>query len=337
LDWIRDYLCESRVHTYTSMGADDFTEFQAPPQPKAKGVANPYAEAAYASVGGRGGGVGPSSKTISENALGYASALGNAFALYDDALDDGGAESGRWESEATGTRTEARPWQPRYYAMYFDINASDLGARLARSLVPVKPLLGWQQLDEESEGGTSMPDLYGPVWVTTTLVLALSMGSAFSEFLQNVFKRREINRQTLTMSEVHRIWRAGGILYGYVFVFPLALALFQCLFTHKRQPSQSDQIAGVHSHPIFGSIMVYGYAMTPVVVAAWVATIPIEMVQIIAIGVSFAIGACTIVLNLWRDLPEEHRKMTYIVRGVAALTHAGVGAALVYIFYLHRQ
>lgn len=311
------------------MGVDEFADFQAPPQPKAKGVYNPFAEAAYASVGGRSESSGGGGKSASRSA---ANALTSAFALYDDNLDDGGASTGHWETEVTGTRTEARPWQPRYYAMYFDINASDFGARLARSLVPVKPLLGWQQLDEESEGGTSMPDLYGPVWITTTLVLALSMGSSFAEFLRNVVRRREVLRHTLSSTEIHRLWRASGILYGYVFVFPLLLVAFQCFFA-RRDPSPRDAMDGVHSHPIFGSIMVYGYSLVPVCVAAWVATIPMQMVQIVSIGVAFAIGAATIALNLWRDMPEEHRKMTYLVRAVAALTHAGVGAALVYIFY----
>lgn len=308
------------------MRADEFTDFEAPPQPKAKGVYNPFAEAAYSSVGGRkaSGSGGASRNGVSEN----------AFAIYDDSLEDDGVKSGGWDSEATGTRSEARPWQPRYYAMYFDINASDFGARLARSLVPIKPLLGWQQLDEENEGGTSMPDLYGPVWITTTLVLALSMGSVFAEFLRNVVRRREVIRSTLSASQVHRLWRAGCILYAYVFVFPLVLATIQCVFA-RRQPTARDAVDGVHSHPIFGSIMVYGYSMAPVVVAACVATIPMQMVQIVSIAVAFAIGACTIVLNLWRDLSEEHRKVTYGVRAVAALTHAAVGAALVFTFYWH--
>lgn len=256
--------------------------------------------------------------------------LSNAFSIYDEGLDDGGAEAGQWESEASGTRREARPWQPRYYQQYFDINASDLFARLARSLLPVKPLLGWETLQEENEGGTSMPDLYGPVWVTTTLVLALSMGSGIAEFLRNVFRRVEVIARPITASQFRRLWRAAGILYSYVFIFPVLLAMFQLFFAKRALDASS-----VHAHPIMGTIMVYGYAMTPVVIAAFVATVPVQLVQVVAIGVAFAIGACTIVLNLWRDLSEEHRKVTYIARLVAALAHAGVGAALVFTFYLY--
>lgn len=264
---------------------------------------------------------------------GAQSAKGNPFAVYDETVDDDGAETGRWESEPVGTRSEARFWQPRFYAAYFDINISDFFTRLFRSVLPFKPLLGWVDEDEEAHGGTSMPDLYGPVWVTTTLVLALSMGAKMAEFLSNVFRQRETSslKPSLSTLEFSRLWRAASVLYFYVFIFPLILALFQCLFAKRSQVENS-----VRAYPIVGSIMVYGYSMAPVVLAAFVATIPVETVQIIAMAVAFSIGAFVIMLNLWRDVSVEHRSLTYFVRLFAVCTHAAVGFAVVFIFFARR-
>lgn len=257
----------------------------------------------------------------------------NPFAVYDDAVEDDGAETGNWESEPTGTRSEARFWQPRFYASYFDINVSDFFTRVVRALVPFKPLLGWVDIEEEADGGTSVPDLYGPVWITTTLVLALSMGAKAAQFLANVFHQKETVslKPSLSTLEFSRLWRAASVLYFYVFVFPLMLTLFQCLFA-KRSLAENS----VRAHPIVGTIMVYGYSMAPVVVAAFVATIPVEMVQIIAIAVAFSIGAFVIMLNLWRDVSIEHRSLTYFVRLLAVCAHVGVGVALVFIFFIQR-
>lgn len=257
----------------------------------------------------------------------------NPFELYDDDADDDGADAGHWESEPEGTRSEARFWQPRFYAAYFDINIGDFSSRLFRALIPCKPLLGWSSEDEEEEGGTSVPDLYGPVWVTTTLVLALSMGAKIAEFLSNVFRGKETHSldSSLSALEFSRLWRAACLLYFYVFIFPVVLTLFQCLFA-KRSLNESS----VKAHPILGTVMVYGYSMTPVVLAALVATVPIEMVQVVAMSIAFLIGAIVIMLNLWRDVSVEHRSLTYFVRLLAAGAHAGVGVALVFIFYIHR-
>lgn len=264
---------------------------------------------------------------------GSSSSRKNPFAVYDDAVDDDGADTDRWESEPVGTRSEARFWQPRFYAAYFDINVSDFVARLIRAIIPYKPLLGWAVAEEEADGGTSMPDLYGPVWVTTTLVLALSMGAKMAEFLSNVFHQRETNslQPTLSTLEFSRLWRAASVLYFYVFLFPLVLALFQCLFAKRTLAENS-----VRAHPIVGSIMVYGYSMAPVVLAAFIATIPMELVQIVAMSVAFAIGAFVIMLNLWRDVSVEHRSLTYFVRLLAVCAHAAVGFAVVFIFFARR-
>lgn len=266
----------------------------------------------------------PSSTTTNDS-----SDSNNPFAVYDENVDEDDAETGTWETEATGTRSEARFWQPRFYASYFDINITDLMTRLFRSVIPFKPLLGWKEVDEESNDHTSVPDLYGPVWITTTLVLALSMGSKFGLFLTNVFNQKET--LSITSSEFSKLWAASSILYLYVFLFPLCLTLFQCLFA-----KQSLNEVG-SNHPIVGTVMVYGYSMTPVVVAAFVAIFPMQLVQIIAMAVAFSLGAFVIMLNLWRDVSVQHRSLTYFVRLLAVCAHAGVGTALVFIFFLRRS
>lgn len=293
--------------------------FAAPPQPA---QSNPFS-ASYEQVA-----------STSAPANSGSNSGANPFALYDDTVDDDGAETGNWETEPTGTRSEARFWQPRYYAAYFDINVSDILTRIFRSLVPCKPLLGWVDDEEEAGGGTSVPDLYGPVWVTTTLVLTLSMGAKLAEFLTNVFRQQETTSLTPSLStlEFSRLWRAATVLYFYVFIFPLLLTLFQCLFANR-----SLNESGVRAHPIVGTIMVYGYSMAPVVFASFVATVPIEMVQIVAMAVAFSIGAFVIMLNLWRDVSVEHRSLTYFVRLLAVFAHAGVGVALVFIFFVKRK
>lgn len=295
--------------------------FAAPPQP-AQSKSNPFSSS-YEQVSGESGAGNAGLNSGS-----------SPFALYDDSVDEDGAETGNWESEPAGTRSEARFWQPRFYAAYFDINVADILTRIFRSVVPCKPLLGWADNEEEAGGGTSVPDLYGPVWVTTTLVLTLSMGAKLAEFLTNVFRQQETTSLTPSLStlEFSRLWRAASVLYFYVFVFPLLLTLFQCLFANRSLNESS-----VRAHPMVGTIMVYGYSMTPVVFASFVATVPIEMVQMVAMGVAFCLGAFVIMLNLWRDVSVEHRSLTYFVRLLAVLAHAGVGIALVFIFFVKRK
>lgn len=256
---------------------------------------------------------------------------GNPFELYDAALDDADADGSAWEAEAVGALAEPRPWQQRFYAAYFDVNAADVFSRLLRSTLPYKPLLGWAAREEEDGGGTSVPDLYGPVWVTTTAVLALAVGGSAAAFLRNTFRRTEtaVAARTLAGLDFSRLWKSASLLYFYVFVFPVLLTLFQCLFARR---SLNEGAAA--SHPVLGTIMVYGYSMTPVVIAAFVATVPIRTVQLAAMAAAFGIGVFVIMLNLWRDVGVEHKSLTYLVRLFAGLAHVALGFGLVMVFFM---
>jgi hypothetical protein len=258
---------------------------------------------------------------------------GNPFAVYDAELDDDGADGSAWEAEAVGARAEARPWQPRFYQAYFDVTVDDVAVRLLRSVLPYKPLLGWADCDEEDNGGTCVPDLYGPVWLTTTAVLALSVGASVANFLSNVFRGVETIDATKSLAGVDfaRLWKACTILYFYVFVFPLILTAFQFMFL-RRSLNESS----VSTHPIIGAIMVYGYSLTPLIIAAAIATIPIRLVQLTAMGVAFGLGVIVIFLNLnlvGRDVGTEHRSLTIFVRFIAACTHLGIGVVLTSAWY----
>lgn len=256
---------------------------------------------------------------------------GNPFELYDAGLDDADADGNGWEAEAVGARSEPRPWQPRFYAAYFDVNAADVFSRLLRSTLPYKPLLGWAAREEEDDGGTSVPDLYGPVWVTTTAVLALAVGGSAASFLRNTFRRTEtpVGARTLAGLDFSRLWKSASMLYFYVFIFPILLTLFQCLFARR-----SLQEGAASSHPVLGTIMVYGYSMTPVVIASFVATVPIRTVQLTAMAAAFGIGVFVIMLNLWRDIGVEHKSITYMVRFFAGLAHVALGFGLVMVFFM---
>lgn len=115
---------------------------------------------------------------------------------------------------------------------------SDLITRLFRALVPYKPLLGCFNAYEDKTGRTSVPNLYAPVWVTITLFLALSLGAKCTNFLVNFFRKKEPATLAPSISSVEfsRRWRVASVLFFHVFVFPVLLTLFQCLFRSAPSP-----------------------------------------------------------------------------------------------------
>lgn len=282
------------------------------PPPPPPPPANPFSNEPYAAVSATemrslprptGGGAPPP-------AGGGGGGGANPFALYEG--DDAGAASGVWEAPAAGRRSAPRPWQLRYYAPAFDVTTADVARRLACACVPVTPLLGWGGVGEvDAAGGNGLPDLYGAVWVTTTLVLSLSMASAASAFFRGVFRQQEVTGLTHGGVDVRVLASAAGLVYPYVFLAPLVWHAVRCLVPSGggggggALPLDGGPRAGgglvdgeEEGRPgVTVGVCVYGYSMTPVVIAAWVCTVPVRAVQLGAMGAAFALSAWFVMFN----------------------------------------
>jgi len=328
------------------MNGDDTPLSPSATLPPAPPPANPFSNEPYAAVSatemrslprptGNGGGAPPGG------------AGANPFALYEG--EDGGASSGVWEAPAAGRRSAPRPWQLRYYAPAFDVTTGDVARRLACACVPVTPLLGWGAVGEvDAAGGNGLPDLYGAVWVTTTLVLSLSMASSASDFLRGVFKQQEVTGLVHGGVDVRVLASAAGLVYPYVFFAPLVWHAVRCLVPSSGSGAAPlggparDAAGGLggdldeEGRPsLTVGVCVYGYSMTPVVMAAWVCTVPVRAVQLGAMGGAFALSTWFVMFNLWRG-EAMGGGARWSVRLAAGLVHGGLGLLLVWLFYWRR-
>lgn len=66
---------------------------------------------------------------------------------------------------------------PAFYAQCFDVDATDVTARVAAALWPFRPPVPFLSLI------ASKPDLYGPVWLAATLVFVIGAGSNLASWL----------------------------------------------------------------------------------------------------------------------------------------------------------
>mmetsp|Transcript_10742 Transcript_10742/g.44768 ORF Transcript_10742/g.44768 Transcript_10742/m.44768 type:complete len:215 (-) Transcript_10742:3474-4118(-) len=177
------------------------------------------------------------------------------------------------------------------YGKYFDLSATDFVKRIIRSFIPVRPLLGY---DEEEDN--HKPDLYAPVWIPTTLILSLSVGRSLFLFFQSMVQGSEFQSPGL---DFRTLWLSAVIIYSYCIVIPVSLFVFK--------------LCASVDVPFFATLCVYGYSMAPVVAGALVCITPIRIVQISAMGerpkrFSFHLNECCTPFH--RIHRNELRKMS---------------------------
>jgi hypothetical protein len=127
-------------------------------------------------------------------------------------------------------------WTVEYYQPYFDVDTSTVLKRCYTTLLPFSP----SYLTALSSGC----DLYGPFWVSTTLVLALflssSLAASISKYLSAPNTQYDYNFGLLSL--------AATIVYAYSFGVPVALWL-------------ALRYLGVGEWGIVDALGVWGYAL----------------------------------------------------------------------------
>ena len=194
------------------------------------------------------------------------------------------------------------------------------------------------------------PDLYGPFWIATTVVLILFLGGTISDYLAQTGKEafaydfRLLSgkflsfgygsatlygavRQWGSMSEYEltrgeMIIGAAGLIYGYTFVLPVALYLALRYF-------------GSESANLLECWALYGYANLIWIPVALISWSPITILNWVFVGVGFGVSVAFLLRNLYPVLSATDRQTSKVLLFVVVALHFGLALAIKVLFFAH--
>lgn len=95
-------------------------------------------------------------------------------------------------------------WHLEYYSQYFNVDTAMVSQRLAVALIPVKKYL---------DVANGNPDLYGPIWITATVVFAIFFGDTIATSAQRGKASYDFGKLTA----------AASVFYSIVGLIPLII------------------------------------------------------------------------------------------------------------------
>eukprot|EP01017_Pseudomicrothorax_dubius_P033546 TRINITY_DN4503_c0_g2_i1.p1 TRINITY_DN4503_c0_g2~~TRINITY_DN4503_c0_g2_i1.p1 ORF type:complete len:253 (+),score=45.99 TRINITY_DN4503_c0_g2_i1:442-1200(+) len=192
-----------------------------------------------------------------------------------------------------------------FYMPFFNVSSKDIALRILYSFIPIRAKF----VEEVGEN----PDLYGPFWIYTTLILFLAAGGNLSRFL--------VANQNGTTADYGYdfdfIPNAVAVVYGLGFIFPLALYILMRVFGSKT------------TYMI--TLCIYGYSTTVYIPMIVLAAFPSDTLQWVAIIVALVFSTLFLLVNFWRELSQYVEKSRHIVLGVILFVQ--VTLLLVFKFY----
>jgi len=194
-------------------------------------------------------------------------------------------------------------WEIAFYMEFFDIDAGDVVNRCLRAVFPFR--FNFVEIIHEK------PDLYGPFWITTSLIFLMAIAANFASYL-DTFTNGGFNY------DFYKIPYGAAVLYGYVFIIPISFYLF---------------LKWVEIKISFVEILcVYGYSLFVYTPVALICAIPSQISQWIAVSIGCFISTIFLVFNLWVPVRERIAK-AFILLIVITVLHVGLALSFKLYFF----
>ena len=190
------------------------------------------------------------------------------------------------------------------FKKYFQITSDDFILRFINSFIPFNNKFG--NLIKNN------PDLYGPIWIYTSLILLISSTGSLTRTLQG-------NNNKNFFQEFVPI--AGIIIYSVGFGLPILISLLMKIF-------------GV-SLGIVHVICTYGYSFSIFLPISIICVIQVNALQWIALLYAVFSSTSLLVVNYYKLMGEFSKNKKYLIIGIVLL--AQIGLLLFFKLYFFRK
>ncbi|KAF8439218.1 Yip1 domain-containing protein [Terfezia claveryi] len=195
-------------------------------------------------------------------------------------------------------------WSLEFYAQFFDVDTNEVLRRCGATLFPKTNFL--DLLDGN-------PDLYGPIWITTTVVLTLFLSSTIQGYFASTNdKPYRYNFDLLS--------GAAGLMYGYTGIIPLALW-------------GGLKWYGSEGANLLECLCLYGYANLIWIPIAIASASPIAILNWVFVAVGFGLSVAFLLRNLDPVVRATGSKTSKIMLLVVILLHAGLSLTIKILFF----
>lgn len=203
-------------------------------------------------------------------------------------------------------------WSLAFYAQFFDVDTNTVLHRCRSALLPFLP--GAAPFLDTLDG---TPDLYGPVWIATTVVVILFLTGTISQKLDRSGAKH-------FSYDFRLLSGAAGLIYGYTLFVPAALWAALRWF-------------GAQSLELVECWALYGYGNLFWIVVALVSWSPLDGLNYALVAVGYAVSVFFLVKNLYPVISATDKKTSQILLIAVVALHAGLAIAIKVLFFSHKN
>jgi hypothetical protein len=200
--------------------------------------------------------------------------------------------------EDTTNQTASKSfWTLEYYQQFFDVDTKDVVERIIASVTPKRDNTLKYHLREK-------PDLYGPFWISVTLIFTIAISGNVANYLQHV------NIQYHWKYDFHLVSYAATAIYVYVLLVPFAL------WALLKWSSDINDLEGLESGTTPGAlelICIYGYSLFIYIPVSILWSIQINLLQWLLVLIAALLSGSVLLFTLLPALRLSRHKFVLMI------------------------
>jgi protein YIPF1/2 len=224
-------------------------------------------------------------------------------------------------------------WTLPFYAQYFNVDTTTVLHRCRHALLPFSLRIPFSSSSSSTSSPPPFldildgnPDLYGPFWIATTVVVILFLTGTISQYLAR-------SDQAHFAYDFALLSGAAGLVYGYTAVVPAGL---WALLRWFRTPSGGGS-GGGSGLELVECWALYGYGNAIWIVVALLSWSPLTALNYVLVGLGFALSGYFLVKNLYPVISATERKTSQVLLIGVVVLHAGLAIAITILFFAHAS
>lgn len=196
--------------------------------------------------------------------------------------------------EENGGVTDSKSfWTFEYYQQFFDVDTKDVIDRMIASVVPSRNAILKKK-----------PDLYGPFWISLTLVFTIAIAGNIANYLQYA------NEKYHWKYDFHLVSYAATAICLYVTLVPLSL---WALLKWSSEVTDLDGLEDGRTPSALELICVYGYSLFIYIPVSILWSIQVGWLQWLLVLIAALLSGSVLLLTLMPPLRLSRHKFLLII------------------------
>lgn len=245
-----------------------------------------------------------------------------AFKDYDD-IAVNQPKKVKFDDESPSTTPKVSMFQIEYYQQFFNIDTNDVVDRIFNSMIPNRASASYLKTKLEVN-----PDLYGPFWVTTTLIFTIAISGNLANFFQH-----DHNSPFHWHYNFHLVSYASTCIILYVCIMPFVIWSVLKYSVDLQDDTNPDLESAPYIPSLLSLICLYGYSLAVYIPVSVLWTIPISALQwLLVLTGAFLSGS--VLINVMRPSIRLSKFSIFLIVGIGVAHFILATTFMLYFFHV---